>query len=133
MPEGNVEVAQQAIGAFNDRDIEAFAALTTEDFEWAPSMLAVEGETFRGREGIDTYFGRLEEAWERFRIHPDRFRDDEPQVVVMLGRLEGLGKSSGVPVDSSLGMVFDLRDVAIARIRGFLDHGEALRAAGLPD
>jgi ketosteroid isomerase-like protein len=30
-------------------------------------------------------------------------------------------------------MVFDLRDGAISRIRGFLDHDEALRAAGLLD
>ncbi len=131
MSERNVEVAQRAIAAFNERDIDAFAALTTPDFEWAPSMLAVEGETFVGREGIDTYFGRLSDAWETFRIHPDRFRDDSADVVVMLGRLEGLGKSSGVPVDSALGMVFDFRESAIARIRGFLDHDEALRAAGL--
>jgi ketosteroid isomerase-like protein len=51
----------------------------------------------------------------------------------MLGRLEGRGKSSGVPVDSSLGMVFDFRDGLISRIRGYLDHGEALEAAGLSD
>jgi len=38
-----------------------------------------------------------------------------------------------VPVDSSLGMVFDFRDGLISRIRGYLDHGEALRAAGLSD
>jgi hypothetical protein len=30
-------------------------------------------------------------------------------------------------------MVFDFRGGLIARIRGFLDHGEALRAAGLTD
>jgi ketosteroid isomerase-like protein len=28
-------------------------------------------------------------------------------------------------------MVFDLRDGRITRIRGYLDHDEALRAAGL--
>jgi ketosteroid isomerase-like protein len=49
----------------------------------------------------------------------------------MLGRLEGRGKESGVPVDSPLGMVFDFRGGAIARIRGYLDHGDALNAAGM--
>jgi ketosteroid isomerase-like protein len=131
MSEDNVEVATKAISAFNGGDVDAFAALTTPDFEWSPSMVAVEGETFLGREGIETYFGRLDEAWEKFHIHPDRFRD-AADLVVMLGRLEGRGKSSGVPVDSALGMVFDFRDGAIARIRGYLDHAEALRAAGLP-
>jgi ketosteroid isomerase-like protein len=132
MSEENVEVAAQAISAFNRSDVEAFATLTTPDFEWSPSMVAIEGETFLGREGIETYFGRLDEAWEKFHIHRDRFRDSR-DLVVMLGRLEGLGKSSGVPVDSSLGIVFDFRDGAISRIRGYLDHAGALEAAGLSE
>jgi ketosteroid isomerase-like protein len=48
----------------------------------------------------------------------------------MLGRLEGRGKG-GVPIDASLGMVFDFRGGTISRIRGFLDHARALEAAGL--
>jgi len=132
MSSEGVEIAKQAIRAFNEREIDAFAARTTPDFEWSPSMVAVEGETFVGREGIDSYFARLEEAWERFHIHQDRFRDSG-EVVVMLGRLEGRGRSSGVPVEAALGMVFDLRDGAISRIRGYLDHGEAMRVAGLGD
>ena len=93
-------------------------------------MSAIEGQAFVGRAGIEKYFGNLNSAWEAFQILPGEFRD-LAQTVVMLGRLEGLGKESGVPVDSPLGMVFDLRDGAISRIRGYLDHREALDAAGL--
>ena len=132
MSQENVEVATQAIDAFNGSDVDAFAAFTTRDFEWSPSMVAVEGEIFRGREGIERYFGSLSNAWEKFHVHRDRFRDSE-DVVVMLGRLEGRGKGSGVPVDASLGMVFDFRGKTISRIRGYLDHAEALRAAGLSE
>jgi ketosteroid isomerase-like protein len=132
MSQENLAVATQAIDAFNGSDVGAFAALTTPDFEWSPSMVAIEGETFRGREGIERYFGSLNNAWEKFHIHRDRFRDSE-DVVVMLGRLEGCGKGSGVPVDASLGMVFDFRGGTISRIRGYLDHAEALRAAGLSE
>jgi ketosteroid isomerase-like protein len=128
----NVKVATQAISAFNERDIDAFATLTTPDFEWSPSMVAIEGETFLGHEGIETYFERLNDAWETFHIHRGRFRNSA-DVVVMLGRLEGRGKSSGVPVDASLGMVFDFREGMISGIRGYLDHAEALRAAGLSE
>jgi ketosteroid isomerase-like protein len=128
----NVEVATQAIDAFNGSDVDAFAALTTSDFEWSPSMVAIEGETFLGREGIERYFGSLDTAWEKFHVHRGQFRDAE-DLVVMLGRLEGRGKGSGVPVDSSLGMVFDFRGGTISRIRGYLDHAEALRAAGLSE
>jgi ketosteroid isomerase-like protein len=130
--QANVEIAKRAIDAFNRSDVGAFAALTTPDFEWSPSMAAIEGEIFRGREGIEKYFASLNNAWETFHILRDGFRD-LADVVIMLGRLEGRGKGSGVPVDSSLGMVFDFRGAAISRIRGYLDHGEALRAAGVSD
>ena len=146
MSNQNVEIAEQAIDAFNRTDIEAFATLTTPDFEWSPSMVAIDREIFRGREGIEKYFGHLNHAWEKFHILRDRFRDggehplprgqgdgfrDSADLVIMLGRLEGRGKVSGVPVDASLGMVFDFRGELISRIRGYLDRGEALRAGGM--
>lgn len=132
MSRENVEAAAQAIDAFNRSDDDAFAAFTTPDFEWLPSMSAIEGGVFRGREGIETYFGSLRNAWEKFHVLSDEFRH-YPDLVVMLGRLEGRGKGSGVPVDAALGMVFNFRGGTISRIRGYLDHGEALRAAGLSE
>jgi ketosteroid isomerase-like protein len=132
MSQGNAEVVMQAIEAFNRGDVDAFAVLTTPDFEWSPSMVAIEGTIFRGREGIERYFKSLNGAWEKFHIHRNRFCHAEG-VVVMLGRLEGRGMGSGVPVDASLGMVFDLRGGLISRIRGYLDHAEALEAAGLSE
>jgi ketosteroid isomerase-like protein len=47
------------------------------------------------------------------------------------GGLVGRGRTSGVPVDTPFGQVYELRDGKVARFRSFLDHGEALRAAGL--
>jgi ketosteroid isomerase-like protein len=132
MAQGNVEVATQAIEAFNGSDVDAFALLTTPDFVWSPSMVAIEGTIFRGREGIERYFRSLQGAWEKFHIHRNRFCEAE-SVVVMLGRLEGRGMGSGVPVDASLGMVFDFRGGMISGIRGYLDHAEALRAAGMSE
>ena len=132
MSQENVEVATQAIEAFNGRDAASFAAFTTPDFEWSPSMVAIEGTIFRGREGIERYFQSLSGAWEEFHVHRDRFRDGEG-LVVMLGRREGRRMGRGVPATASLGMVFDFRGGLIARIRGYLDHAEALQAAGLSE
>jgi ketosteroid isomerase-like protein len=129
MPQENLDVAKRCIDAFNARQVDVFIALTTPDFVWSPSMVAVEGEVFEGSEGIRRYFDSLGSAWESFLIVPDSFRE-LPSVVVVLGRLSGHGKHSGVPVDASLGIVFDFRDGKVAHIRGYLDHGEALRAAG---
>jgi ketosteroid isomerase-like protein len=130
MTQENVDVAKQCIDAFNARQVDVFTALTTPDFVWSPSMVAVEGEVFQSSEGIRRYFASLSSAWETFLIVPDSFRE-LPSVVVMLGRLSGHGKNSGVPVDASLGMVFNFRDGKVARIRGYLDHAEALQAVKL--
>jgi ketosteroid isomerase-like protein len=128
--EENIEVVTRAVAAFNATDVDAFTALTTMDFEWFPSMIPIENETFAGADGIRRYFDRLASAWEHFRIFPDRFLQ-WADCVLVLARLEGRGRSSGATVDAPLGMAFDLRDGLISRIRGYLDHDEALKATGL--
>jgi ketosteroid isomerase-like protein len=126
----NVSVAKSAIAAFNASDAEAFAALTTADFQWLPSMSPVDGEVFVGSAGIARYFDELRTAWKHFHVLPDEFREGA-DVVLALGRLEGRGKGSGAVVQSPLGMAFDLRDGRISRIRGYLDRDVALEAVGL--
>jgi ketosteroid isomerase-like protein len=132
MSEQNVETVRSALDAFSRGDADAFADLTTADFEWSTGLGAIEGEIFREREGIETYFARLSENWEEFRFLSDEFRD-LTNLVVVLGRLEGQGRGSGVPVDSPVGAVWDFRGEKISRLRAYLDHDEALRAAGLTE
>jgi ketosteroid isomerase-like protein len=130
MSRENVDITKRAIVAFNARDIDGFVALTTLDFEWSPSMSAIENEMFIGGDGIRKYFDALSEAWEHFHVIPDRFLE-QADCVLVLGELEGRGKGSGITVNASLGMAFDLRARMISRIRGYLDHDEALKAVGL--
>jgi len=130
MSRENVEIATLITDAFNRRDIDAMADLTTAELEWTSAMGGVEGEVFRGRAGFETYLARLGETWEEYRLAVDEYRDLGGTVVV-LGRVYAQGKGSGAPVESPFGSVLDLRDGRIFRHRAFLDHGEALRAAGL--
>jgi ketosteroid isomerase-like protein len=95
-------------------------------------MGAIEGETFRGREGSDAYVARLTDAWEEFRTVAEDVRDLGGRVL-MLGQVEGRGKGSGVPVDMPLAQVYDFRDGKVCRIRSYLDHAEALEAVGLTE
>src|ERR1700676_2549899 len=126
----NVEIVRRAIDAFSRGDALAFAELTTPDLEWATGLGAIEGEIFRGRAGVETYFDRLSNAWDEFRFLADEYRD-LGDVAVVLGRLEGRGRGGGVPVDSPVGAVWDLRGGEIWRLRAYLSHDEALRTAGL--
>jgi len=119
--------------AVNRRDIDAYAEVTTSDFEWFPVFAArVEGDVYRGREGIETFLGEIDEIWDEFLPIPDEYRDLGDRVLG-LGRLKTRGRGSGVPVDSPWGGIYDLRGGKVSRIRTFLDHDEALRAAGLSE
>jgi ketosteroid isomerase-like protein len=127
----NVEIVKRLMEAVDRRDIDAFAEVTTPDFEWLPVFAArVGGDVYRGREGIETFLGEIDEIWEEFRPLPEEYRD-LGDGVLGLGRLKTRGRSSGVPMDSPWGGVYDLRDGKVSRIRTFLDHAQASQAAGL--
>jgi uncharacterized protein len=123
----NVEVVRRALDAFSSGDADAFAALTTPDVEWTTGLGAIEGEVFHGWEGVETYFARLRSAWDSFEFLATEYRD-LGDIVLVLGRLEGRGRGGGVPVDSPVGAVWDLREGRIWRLRAYLDHDKALKA-----
>jgi ketosteroid isomerase-like protein len=133
MSQANVEIVKRAIDAFNRRDLNVYDELWTPDFEWFPAMAGiVDGDSFRGREGMARNYEVLGDIWEEFRVVGEEFRDLGDRVLG-LGRLDGRGRGSGTPVDAPFRAVFDFRDGKISRARSYLDHGEALRAAGLSE
>ena len=133
MSQENVEIAVKSIDAFNRRDVEALVELSTPDVERFPPMFgALDGGSFRGREGIEMSLEDVRKAWDEFCILSEEFRDLGDRVL-MLGRVTGRGRESGVEVNSPLGAIYDFRGDKISRFRGYLDQGEALRAAGLEE
>lgn len=131
MSQEKVELVKVLMDAVDRRDIDAFAGVTTPDLEWFPVFAArVGGDVYCGRDGIEAFLGEVDETWEEFRPLPEEYRDLGDRVVG-LGRLRTRGRASGAPSDSPWGGVYDFRDRKISRIRTYLDHGEALRAAAL--
>jgi uncharacterized protein len=126
----NVEIARQVIHAFNRRDVDAIFECVNPDLEWLPAM-PFGGGPLRGREGIESYVRDVRESWEEYRVVAQDFRAPDDDQVVVLSRIEGRGSASGGVVDAAMGQIFDFRDGKISRVRTYLDHGEALRAAGL--
>jgi len=128
----NIGLVRRLVDAFNERDAEEFAQVTTDDFEWSTSVMAVEGEIFLGREGIETYFSRMRDAWDEFKAEIDSYRDLGERVLIS-GQIEARGRGSGAPVAAPLDILYDFRDGRISRMSSFLDHDEAMRAAGLAE
>src|SRR5947199_1187241 len=133
MSEANVEIAERANDAFNRRAVDAFMEYVTSDVEFNSAMSGtVAGGSLRGREGGEALFADIRDTWEEHRLVIEVIRDLGDRVLG-LGRLEGRGKASGVSVDVPLAVISDYRNGKVWRTRTFLDHGEALRAAGLAE
>ena len=132
MSQANVEVAKRVIDAFNRRDVDAIFECVNPDIEWLPAMpVTFGGGPLRGREGIESYVREVSDTWEEYRVVGQDFRDLGEDQVLVLSRIEGRGAGSGGLVDAAMGQIFDFRDGKIARVRTYLDHVEALEAAGL--
>jgi hypothetical protein len=132
MSQENIEIVKRALDAFSAGDAAAFAELTTEDIEWTVGLAAIEGEVFHGREGVARYFEILAGAWEEFRFLADEFHD-RGDLVLVLGRLSGRGRGAGVPVESPVAAVWELRDGKVWRLRAYLDQARGREVAGVEE
>jgi ketosteroid isomerase-like protein len=126
-----VEIAKRGLDAYNRRDVAAFLATATDDYKTV-STLPDAGADFEGREGLERYFQEVADTWEEWHVIAEDFRDLGDRVV-MLGRVEGRGRGSGAPVVTPAASISYFRDGKVYLVRLYLDHREALRAAGLTE
>jgi ketosteroid isomerase-like protein len=70
--------------------------------------------------------------WEDLRYLPEELLDLGDGRIVVLGRIQGTGASSGAPFDSEWALVIALSAGHVREERVFMDRRAALDAAGLP-
>ena len=130
MSQENVGLVQALYRAVNRNDAEAILALMAPDIEIVPDLLLDQG-LVRGHEGVRALRATLREAWgDSFRISPEEFIEHEDRVVVIL-RVEGTAKASGLNVDLPGAHLATLRDGKVARLETFPSRSQALEAVGL--
>jgi ketosteroid isomerase-like protein len=104
--------------------------------QFDPEISMVESATLPGAasaHGIDAvrrYIESFAKHWEDIRFEPQEYLDAGDRVVV-IARLVGRGKSSGVDVERTWAYVWTVRDGRALRMEGYADRAEALVAAGL--
>ena len=104
MSQENVEIALAAVDAWNRGDREAFMALWDEEAEFYPLRAQLEGESYRGHDGLERFLDELAEDFEDVRFEIDEARDAGEQVVG-IGRFRARGRASGVDLNVPLGVV----------------------------
>jgi ketosteroid isomerase-like protein len=135
MSKQNVEIVRRAREAFNRRDLEALEEMSDPELEFVSALAAVDaGEnTYRGPKTWASYFARMDETWDNWKVEDFRAIDAGEERVVAIFRLAGRGKSSGASVERTIGVAYWLRQGKLWRMRSYLDPGEALEAVGLAE
>ncbi len=124
-----------ALEAFNRRDLDAVAIAYRSDLEYYPYREFVEAglaePCYHGPAGYRKYIETTYEVWgSDVRLEPTELIDMGDQLVV-LADMPMRAQSSGVSLAQTYAAVMTLKDGKVVRHSDFLDHTEALAAAGL--
>jgi ketosteroid isomerase-like protein len=131
-------VSEQKIGplarrwsqAFNARDMQALVKLTSPDFEFVPHLAnLIESTSYRGHDGLRSYFGDADAAWREIRVRQADVREVGDRTI-SFGELLGKGRASGLEVRVPLAWVGDWREGKLVRLVAYTNKDEALEAVG---
>ncbi|MFI5025248.1 MAG: nuclear transport factor 2 family protein [Solirubrobacterales bacterium] len=129
----NVELVRGSFGLMSiPGDPEPMIAAIAPGFEL--NLVGVGGMPvhYTGASGIREFFRDVEESWEFFRFEGSDFRDLGDRVLI-LGDVTGRGRVSGADVKAQWACIVELEGRKATSVQGFLDHAEALAAAGLEE
>ena len=129
MSQANLELARNAVAAFNRRDVPALVEMTTDDFQWVTWTGTVEHTVYDGAEGLAAYFQDAD-VWEVLDLDAQEFRDLGDKVLVV-GMFHARGGGSGVEVRTPYYSAFFVSEGKLARVLSFRTEDEALAAVGL--
>jgi ketosteroid isomerase-like protein len=137
MSQENVEVARRLFEEFQagmargDPGAWFDPEFVADDCEWIVPTPLDGRSVWRGREGFVEFIRTWTDQFEGWSIWVERWIGVGEDRVVALTRQSATGKGSGVPVELTLGQVWEFEAGRLARIRAYLTHAEALEAAGL--
>lgn len=124
--------AAQLVEALNARDFDGVAAMPLDpELEFRSIIAASEGTSYRGIEGLRQWARDVDAIWEDFRIETLELvaAGDDRAVLVM--RLTGRARGSGVPLESTIGQVWHWRKGRLWLNDAYSDPRDAFAAAGI--
>ncbi|MFL5837160.1 MAG: nuclear transport factor 2 family protein [Solirubrobacteraceae bacterium] len=128
MSAADIDLVREAFDAYERAGVEALAQYFHPDFEGVvPPELSAEPDTYRGREGLRRYFALWEEQISDLGVAVEQLIDNDDAIVV-LARLSGRGRGSGVPVELPAATRVTVRDGLIATWTAYPTLEDALAA-----
>ena len=130
-------LVRRALEALNRGDLEVFSIFVYPEIESVntPQVVAL-GGLVPGSHGRETWVEgqrRWLADWGELRYEPNEILDLGDERLLLLGRGRGIGRASGIEIDTEWGLLATISDGMLAREQNFLDRAAALEAAGLSE
>jgi len=127
-----VEIVRTMLERFSGGDYEAALATIHPEVVWEDPGLVPGRGIHHGHHGLSKWFSRWLGAWDNFVSEPVELIDAGNQVVV-IERMRGRGRQSGVAVDRTVISRYVVRDGQVVERIDHSSRDEALEAAGLSE
>jgi ketosteroid isomerase-like protein len=128
-----VEVVRSIFAALNRGDRETAIGLAHPEIVLDATRNVFNPKTYVGKDGLRQWLADTDDVWEGMHTEQNEFIDAGDRVVVV-GRLVGKGKGSGVEVGQPNATILTIRDGLLIRSEtGYADRREALKAVGLSE
>ena len=124
-------IVREGIEAVNSNDVVASQAVTDPEAELTSRFAAIDGKIYRGPAGISDYLADMEAVWEDFRIEIEEFIPAGEEKLVVVARMKGSARGSGVHIDQGTFGAYEFRNGKALRVEWFANRDEALKAVGL--
>jgi ketosteroid isomerase-like protein len=128
-----VEIVRSVYEAFAQRDGVTPYKYLAPDIEWDNSggVELVGGCTmYHGHDGVRAFFHDLLQAFREFEFRPLELTPIGAHVLVTVHE-HAVGRRSSVVIDRRRYALWTLHNGLVTRVRVYLDHADALKAAGL--
>jgi ketosteroid isomerase-like protein len=126
-------ILREGIEGVNSKDVVAIQAATDPEAELTSRFAAIDGKIYRGHAGISDYLADMEAVWEDFRLEIEEFIPAGEEKLVVVARMKGTARGSGVPIDQGTFGAYEFRNGKALRVEWFANRGEALEAVGLAE
>jgi ketosteroid isomerase-like protein len=107
--------------------------LLAPDFEMHQASSIIDTAGVFRREALRDAWRELQESFEELNMEAEKFIEAPDGEVVVLIRMQGRGRGSGVEIDNRIAHVWTWRDDEVARMVVYEEPAEALEAVGLPE
>jgi ketosteroid isomerase-like protein len=120
VPESEINALRRIYDALDRWDVDEFANDVTHDFELILPQTVPWGGTRHGRDGVEAYATIFRDHVEGQWADPDDFIE-AGDLIVVLGRLRGRARATGVEYEVDFAHVWTLSDGMPSRCRSYFD------------